>query len=197
MARLEVITGPMFSGKSEELTRRLRRAVFAEKTMMLVRPDMDNRKTRNIFDLVAKEPRLNSYCGLQLAVVNSKQKLQAELDRFSTDILALDEAQFLTFEFLDLIVELLEKNKDHDFTIIVSGLNMDADARPFGIMPDLMARADEILLLTAICTECRNAQASFTQKIGGSGKQIEIGDENIYTARCRKCFVRASKIPLG
>ncbi|MBI2063307.1 MAG: thymidine kinase [Candidatus Yanofskybacteria bacterium] len=196
MARLEVITGPMFSGKSEELARRLRRAVFAEKTMLLVRPDIDNRKTRNIFDLISKDQRLSDYHRLQMARVDSGRKLQIELTHFHTEILAIDEAQFLTFEFLDLILDLLETEKNNDFTIMVSGLNMDADARPFGIMPDLMARADEILLLTAICTECRNAQASFTQKIGGSGKQIEIGDENIYTARCRKCFVKASKLPL-
>ncbi|MBI2063981.1 MAG: hypothetical protein HYT65_03260 [Candidatus Yanofskybacteria bacterium] len=198
MARLEVITGPMFSGKSEELARRLRRAAFAEKTILLVRPGTDNRKTRNIFDLIKKDQKLKNYDKLIMALVNSSQELQDPQTNYTPNILAIDEAQFLLFEFLDLILNLLEENKNNDFTIIVSGLNMDADARPFGIMPDLMARADEILLLTAICTSCQgNKQpAIFTQKIGGSGRQIEVGDENIYCARCRVCFVRASKLPL-
>ncbi len=197
MSRLEIITGPMFSGKSEELARRLRRATFAAKSILLVRPSTDNRKTRNIFDLIENDQRLKDYNRLKMVSLASADELRFLITNHNPDILAIDEAQFLTFvEFLDLIVSLLEENKNKDFTIIASGLNMDADARPFGLMPDLMARADEILLLTAICTKCLDSLAVFTQKIGGSGKQIEIGDENIYTARCRKCFVRASKLPL-
>lgn len=197
MVRLEIITGPMFSGKSEELIRRLRRATLASKTIILVRPATDNRKTRNIFYLIENDPRLKDYRKLKVASIDSADDIRFLMTKYEHDILAIDEGQFLSFEFLDLIVNLLEENKNMDFTIIISGLNMDADARPFGLMPELMARADEILLLTAICTKCRDNLAMFTQKIGGSGKQIEVGDEDIYTARCRKCFVKASKILLG
>lgn len=197
MARLEVITGPMFSGKSEEMVRRLRLAAFTERKLLLVRPSMDSRLERNIFDMVSEDKKLGGYKKLTKESISSAANLDNLINSLNPDILGIDETQFLIYEFLDVIIRLLNKKRRVNFTIIASGLNLDADARPFGLTPELMVRADEVCLLTAICTRCKRSGALFTQKIGGSAKQIEVGGENIYTARCRRCFVRQSEISLN
>jgi len=197
MARLEVIIGPMFSGKSEEMVRRLRRAAFAKKSLLLATPSLDDRKTRNILAIVAKDTKLSSYERLTAHKFDNAQELAEIIRQEKPDVLAMDEAQFPNYDhaLLDLLIDLLNEKKNENFTIIVSGLNLDAEGRPFGIVPDLMARAEEIALLTAICTQCGN-EAFFTQKLKGSQKQIEVGDD-IYTARCRECFIAQSKMNLG
>jgi thymidine kinase len=189
MARLEVITGPMFSGKSEELARRLRRATYANRRIMVIKPTQDYRKSRSIFAIIQEDPRLKDYEYLATRTLSHPKELENLINAFRPNMLAIDEAQFLEAEFLEYIEELLEKNKSRSFTIIVAGLDMDAWRKPFGIMPQLMAIADEVLKLTAICPIClgENGPAIFTQKKGGSGEKIEIGDANIYEARCRVC----------
>jgi len=189
MARLEVITGPMFSGKSEELARRLRRATYANRRIIVIKPTQDYRKSRSIFAIIQEDPRLKNYEYLATRTLSHPKELENLINAFRPNMLAIDEAQFLEAEFLEYIEELLEKNKSRSFTIIVAGLDMDAWRKPFGIMPQLMAMADEVLKLTAICPIClgENGPAIFTQKKGGSGEKIEIGDAKIYEARCRVC----------
>ncbi len=197
MARLEVITGPMFSGKSEELVRRLRRAAFANQSIFLCNPASDVRRTRNIFNLVSNDNKLSSYQHLSRYNITDVENLKEAFDEHKPHILAIDEAQFLflNYEVFDFLVDLLEREKNSDFLIIVSGLCLDADGRSFGVLPELMAKADEICLLNAVCVRCGNP-AIFTQKKpGGSQKQVEVGDENLYEARCRKCFVKQSLLP--
>ncbi len=189
MARLEVITGPMFSGKTEELIRRLRRATFARKRILIARPSTDNRGTRSIFDLIKGDDKLNCYERLASRVLNHVKELRSIVDSWKPDILAIDEAQFFGPELLEYLDELLEKKKSKNFTIIVAGLDMDAWRRPFGIMPQLLAMADEPLKLTAICVACNGENpAIFTQKKGGTGEQVEVGDTGLYEARCRACY---------
>jgi thymidine kinase len=189
MARLEVITGPMFSGKSEELARRLRRATFANRRIAVIKPSQDDRKTRNIFVIIQEDARLRDYKFLVKQTLSHARELKNLVDNFKPDILAVDEAQFLAADFLGYLEELLEKNKSRNFTAIVAGLDMDAWKKPFGMMPQLLAIADEVLKLTAICSKClsKNGPAIFTQKKGGSGEKIEIGDAGLYEARCRVC----------
>jgi len=189
MSRLEVITGPMFSGKSEELARRLRRATYANRRIMVIKPTQDHRKSRSIFVIIQEDPRLKDYKYLATQTLSHPKELENLINAFHPDILAIDETQFLEAKFLEYIEELLEKNKSRGFTIIAAGLDMDAWRKPFGIMPQLMAMADEVLKLTAICPIClgENGPAIFTQKKGGSGEKIEIGDAKIYEARCRVC----------
>lgn len=204
MARLEVITGPMFSGKSEELVRRLRRATFIDRKIVLVKPKTNKREQRNTIDLVLQNERLANYNYLRMASIDTAQELDKLIITFEPDIVAMDELQLLValdggeavaYEFLDYIISALEKRKETKFRIIVAGLDMDAWGRPFGIMPDLMARADEVVKLTAECTKCNGANpAIFTQKIGGSSKLIEEGDTDKYTARCRVCYTKP-KLP--
>src|SRR3989344_299076 len=196
MAKLEVITGPMFSGKSEEMIRRLRVAAFAERNLILIRPNLDKRPERNVFGLVETDPKLRGYSKLISRVVLSANDLNEIVSLHKPNVIGIDEVQFFPHDFLDLIINLLDQKKDDDFKIIASGLNLDAEGCPFGIMPELMARADEITILKAICTKCKSEGAIFTQKTARSIKQGEIGGDNICAVRCRKCFVRQSEIPL-
>lgn len=194
MARLEVVTGPMFAGKSKELLRRLERAAHANRGILLIRPSTDNRDTRNIFDFAETDKKLKDYERLFIRTLNHAKELRAMVNSVKPDILAIDEGQFFDKEdgqgILEFIEELLEKMKSKNFTIIVAGLDMDYRHRPFGIMPQLMAMADEVLKLTAICFVCRDeyGPAIFTQRKGGSGKQVEVGDIGLYEARCRACY---------
>ncbi len=196
MARLEVITGPMFSGKTEESIRRLRRATFVRKRILVVRPSTDNRGARNIFDLIKGDDKLSCYERLATRVLNHVKELRNIVDSWKPDILAIDEAQFFGLELLEYLDELLEKKKSQNFTIVVAGLDMDAWRRPFGIMPQLLAMADEVLKLTAICVACNGENpAIFTQKKGGTGEQVEVGDTGLYEARCRACYYVPSQNP--
>ena len=189
MARLEVITGPMFSGKSKETVRRLEKVTFAKKRIVVVRPSRDDRKTRNIFVIINEDERLKNYDRLATRTLNHAKELRNLVDAFKPDVLALDEAQFFDQEIVEYLDELLEKKKGKNFVIIATGLDMDAWRRPFGIMPQLLAMADEVLKLTAICVACNGENpAIFTQKKGGTGEQVEVGDAGLYEARCRACY---------
>ncbi len=185
---LEVITGPMFSGKSEELLRRIRRAAYADKKIAVIRPGSDNRRTRNIFNLIRDDKKLSKYQNLRMVATNSFDDLESA-DINKAELLAIDEAQFIDRWFLITLADLLN-DSERDMEIIAVGLDMDAWRKPFGIMPDLMARANNVLKLTAICLVCKgkNGPAIFTQKKSvGSGQQVEVGDKNLYEARCRIC----------
>ncbi|MDP2933081.1 MAG: hypothetical protein Q8N81_03025 [bacterium] len=191
---LEAITGPMFSGKSEEVARRLRRAAYADKKIVLMKPGIDNRDQRNIFDIVKEDKKLSTYEFLNMASINSPRDWSYILNPPRFDILAIDEVQLLEKRLGKLLLKSLTKTIQTgcrlDITVIVAGLDMDAWRKPFGIMPDLMAMADNILKLTAICKHCKgqNGLAIFTQKKSiGSGKQVEVGNEELYEARCRAC----------
>lgn len=197
MARLEVITGPMFSGKSEELVRRMGRSAWANRNILLVKPSSENRNTRNIFNLIEGDKargieankKLKEYDRLAKRSLEHPKELGRLVDSFKPALLVIDEIQFFGREILEYLEELLEKMKGKNFTIIAAGLDMDAWRRPFGIMPQLLAMADEVLKLTAVCLVCQgeNGPAIFTQKKGGTGKQVEVGDTELYEARCRVC----------
>lgn len=185
---VEVITGPMFSGKSEELLRRLRRAAYANKKILLLKPGIDDRAVRNIFQFVRKDDKLSVYENIEMRVVNSAKDLGNEFNPPRFDVIAIDEAQFCGKWLLAALMKMVRIACRLDTVVIISGLDMDAWQRPFGIMPQLLAIADTIQKLTAICLHCRgqNGPAIFTQKNSGSTQQIEVGS-NIYEARCRVC----------
>lgn len=198
MVRLEVITGPMFSGKSEELLRRLKRAAYADQRILLLKPAIDSRKTRDIFRLEEKDQKLAGYKNLTKQTIGSPDDLKDECLLLEYDILAIDEVHFFGAWFEKILINVLETAQSLDITIIVSGLDMDYLRQPFGmIMPNLLARADEIIKLTAVCAKCKgaNGPAIFTQKKTETGKHVEIGDEELYEARCRVCHYIPSKNP--
>lgn len=190
MARLEVITGPMFSGKSEELIRRLNRATYAEQNVLVIKPKIDTRNEKKIASRKKRDKKDTEFQeshSFPAQEVSTSKEFVELVSQHKPDVLAIDEAQFFQEWLLELIDEILDKETDTNFKIIVSGLDMDAWKKPFGIMPRLMAMADEVVKLTAVCFKCKKRPANLTHKGGGSSnKQIEVGSK-IYSARCRVC----------
>jgi thymidine kinase len=172
---VEVITGGMFSGKSEELVRRLRRAAIARQNVQVFKPVMDTRHeperliTRDNREFAAR------------AVANSGDLLAA-IDS-GVEVIGIDEAQFFDLG----LVERVEELADRGLRVIVAGLDLDFRRLPFGPMPQLMARAELVDKMHAVCVVC-GAAASFSQRIAGGDEKIQVGDTEAYEARCRACY---------
>jgi thymidine kinase len=175
MGWIEVIVGPMFSGKSEELIRRLRRAEIARQRVQIFKPAIDNRYTKN---------GIVSHSGLEIR--SDLVKVGSEiLDKVEprTEVVGVDEAQFLGDSVVDACVKLADMGK----RVIVAGLDTDFLGRPFEPMPRLLAVAEEITKLLAICVRCGNP-AVHTQRLVASEELIVVGAGGMYEARCRRCF---------
>src|SRR6202158_3188655 len=175
MGWIEVIVGPMFSGKSEELIRRLRRAEIARKREQIFKPLIDQRYAKN---------EIVSHSGLEIRSDNVGTATEV-LHRVepSTEVVGIDEAQFLGEELITVCMKLADMGK----RVIVSGLDTDFMGRPFEPMPRLLAVAEEIVKLLAICMRCGNP-AVHTQRLVASEELIIVGAGNMYEARCRRCF---------
>lgn len=173
--RIEVIAGGMFSGKSEELVRRLRRAAIARQRVQVFKPATDTRHEPD--RLVTRDLR-----ELEAQSVASSAELRAAL-RFGVQVVGIDEAQFFDEGLVDLVTELA----DHGVRVIVAGLDQDFQRRPFGPMPRLLALAEIVDKMHAVCVRC-GAEAHYSQRIAGGGDQVQVGDAEAYEARCRRCF---------
>lgn len=175
MGWIEVVVGPMFSGKSEELIRRLRRAEIARQRVQIFKPEIDQRYTKN---------GIVSHSGLEIPS-ELVRKGEDILDRVAarTEVVGVDEAQFLGETVVDACVKLADLGK----RVIVAGLDTDFMGRPFEPMPRLLAVAEEITKLLAICMHCGNP-AVHTQRLTSSAALIEVGAAGMYEARCRRCF---------
>ncbi len=177
---IEVICGSMFSGKTEELIRRLRRAEYARQKVQVFKPAIDNR-----YD----ETNVSSHTGIQITAqpVNDAADIRAAVQP-DTDVVGIDEVQFLGWDVIDLCTDLAEAGK----RVIVAGLDMDFRGEPFGPMPVLMAQAEAVTKLQAICMVC-GAPASRTQRLVNGkpapydAEVIFVGADEAYQARCRKC----------
>jgi thymidine kinase len=177
---IEVICGSMFSGKTEELIRRLRRAQIAKQEVQVFKPAIDTRFA---------DREVTSHNGIQIEAIPVQNTAQiSEILRADTNVVAIDEAQF----FEDEIVRLCETLADQGLRVIVAGLDMDFRGEPFGPMPALMARSEQVHKLQAICVEC-GGPASRTQRLI-EGKPaayddpvILVGASEVYEARCRGC----------
>jgi thymidine kinase len=178
--QLELICGPMFSGKSEELMRRLRRVGYARKTAILVKPAIDDRYS--VDEVVSHE-------GQRMAarVVRTPEAiLQLAAN---ADVVGVDEGQFLDDSLIDVCEQLVVGG----IRVVIAGLDLDYRQRPFGPMPRLLAMADEVAKLKAVCHSCGEA-AMYTQRLVGgepapfSGETVVIGGLDSYEARCRACF---------
>lgn len=178
---LEVICGPMFCGKSEELIRRIRRAEIARQTFYIFKPTIDNRFSQN---------KIVSRAGVEKNAIPIKCPTDAlfwvKYQKY--DIAAFDEAQFFDKRLVFVVKELINEGK----RVIVSGLDQDFREFGFGPMPELLAMADNVLKLTAICVKCHK-EATTTQRLinGKPAKYDEetilVGNTESYEARCRDC----------
>ena len=172
---IEVICGSMFSGKTEELIRRLRRAQIARQTVSIFKPKIDNRFSSD--HLVShNEQRIPS-----ISVNNSEEILEKVRD---SQVIGIDEAQF----FDNSLVEVCQTLANQGKRVIVAGLDKDFKGEPFEPMPQLLAVSEYITKTLAICVKCGNP-ANHTQRITDSKEQVVVGSEDIYEARCRHCFV--------
>jgi thymidine kinase len=172
---IEVICGPMFSGKSEELIRRLRRAEIARQRVQIFKPTIDQRYSESHI-VSHNDMRIHSEC------VSNAAEVEAKLD-LRTEVIGFDEAQFLGDAMIDLVVKFADMGK----RIIIAGLDTDYLGRPFHPMPELLAVADEITKARAICMQCGNP-AKHTQRLIASEDLIVVGAAGMYEARCRRCF---------
>ena len=171
---IEVICGPMFSGKTEELIRRLRRAQIARQRVVILKPFIDTRFASD--HLVShSDQRIPS---LRIETSEDVQDLAGD-----AEVVGIDEAQFLD----DGLVEVCEALADQGKRVIVAGLDMDYRGQPFDPMPQLLARAEYITKTLAICVVC-GAPAARSQRVGGQSGRIVLGSTDVYEARCRMCY---------
>ena len=179
--RIEVIVGPMFSGKSEELIRRLKRARIARQRVLCFKPDIDLRYHRTAIASHSSQTH-------DAAVVTpTTDRLKAELFEsgkiHEVDVVGLDEVQFFDSEITHLAMELVHLGK----RVILAGLDTTFANEPFGPVPVLMALADEVTKLSAVCMVC-GAPAIHTQRLGQSQELVVVGAAGLYEARCRTHF---------
>src|SRR5579871_2763946 len=175
MGWIEVVVGPMFSGKSEELIRRLRRAEIARQRVQIFKPAIDERYAAN--EIVS-----HSGLGIPSDTVSKAAEIMDKVQP-RTEVIGIDEAQFLGDEVVDVATKQANLGK----RVIVAGLDTDYRGRPFEPMPRLLAVAEEITKLLAICVRCGNP-AVHTQRLVESEELVVVGGGGMYEARCRRCF---------
>jgi len=172
---IEVICGPMFSGKSEELIRRLRRAMIARKRVQVFKPVID---TRYSDDEIVSHGDLR----MKSQVVGHAGEIIERLD-WRAEVVGIDEANFMGTQLVEVAQRLADSGKQ----VIVSGLDTDYMGRPFAPIPDLLALSESITKTLAICMRCGNP-AKHTQRLRGSDDLIVVGAADMYEPRCRRCF---------
>jgi len=171
---IEVICGSMFSGKTEELIRRLKRVKIANLKAEIFKPAVDIRYDE--LNIVSHDTNF-----IQSTPVNSSQNIL--LLAQGVDVVGIDEAQFFDNEIANVCEQLALKG----IRVIVAGLDMDYQGKPFGQMPNLLAVADYITKLHAICVKCGNI-ANNSYRKSNSGAQLVLGEKDLYEPRCRHCF---------
>jgi thymidine kinase len=171
---IEVICGSMFSGKTEELIRRLKRVKIADQTVEIFKPARDTRYSSD--EVVSHDARAISSRSVQ----TSREILDVASH---IDVIGIDEAQFFDENLKAVCEELALRGH----RVIVAGLDMDFRGRPFGPMPDLLAVAEYITKLHAICNHCGNL-ATHTYRLTTDSETVVLGEKDIYEARCRHCF---------
>jgi len=177
---IEVICGSMFSGKTEELVRRIRRTQFGRQKVQVFKPSIDNRYSEDYVQS-HNATRIFSH-----PVSSARDILQLIDD--NTRVVGIDEAQF----FDQSIIDVVQKLANRGMRVIIAGLDMDFMGRPFGPMPHLLAIAENVTKLSAVCVVC-GAPASRSQRLltsnntSTSNEQIVVGAAELYEARCRYC----------
>lgn len=176
---IEVICGSMFSGKTEELIRRLNRARIAKQKVEVFKPAMDTRYDEE--DVVSHDSNKAS----SIPVQNASQILFYAED---FEVVGIDEAQFFGNELVSVCNELAEKGK----RVVISGLDMDYTGKPFGPIPQLMSIAEYVTKVHAICMRCGNL-ANYSHRTVVNDKLVMLGETDAYEPLCRNCFKTATK----
>ncbi len=185
MGRLVLITGPMFSGKTSRLIELLEREILAGRNTLLFKPEIDKRYDTT-FVTTHKGMRLPA---IVLNTDNDGVKKMYELSK-NVDVIGIDEAQFWDHD--SILPEVADRIASEDKIVYVAALNKNHTGSPFKTSMGIIARADQVYSLTAVCAKC-GEDATFTQRVMNGkevfGEQIKIGGTESYEPRCRKCFV--------
>jgi thymidine kinase len=179
---IEVIVGSMFSGKSEELIRRLRRAQIARQKVQVFKPKIDDRYS---IEQIASHSGMTH---VSKPVMTAAEMLAQMED--DTQVVGIDEGQFFDMAIVEAVSDLANSGK----RVIVAGLDQDYMGRPFEPMPQLLSVAEYITKTHAICVKC-GATANYSQRTSDSTERVQVGASDKYEARCRKCFVPHSDSP--
>lgn len=171
---IEVICGSMFSGKSEELIRRVRRAEFAHQPWQVFKPALDNRYDDSAV-VSHSEARV---AGVPVAAASDILNLVKP----DTQLVGIDEVQFFSDEIVKVVSELANRK----VRVICAGLDLDFRGQPFGPMPQLLAMAEYVTKLAAVCMKC-SGPAHRTQRLGSNTDLVVVGATDSYEARCRNC----------
>jgi thymidine kinase len=174
---VEVITGSMFSGKTEELIRRLRRAQFAGLKVEIFKPSLDKRYS---------ETRVVSHDEKSIVSTPVDSSSSILLLAGNVDVVAIDEAQF----FDEGLVDVCKRLADDGIRVLVAGLDMDFMGKPFGPMPALLAVAEFVTKVHAICPRCGNL-AQYSYRKSSDEKIVLLGEKNLYEPLCRNCYNKA------
>lgn len=176
---VEVVCGSMFSGKTEELIRRLRRAQIARMKVEIFKPAMDIRYDET--NIVSH----NENAITSTPVENAQQILLMAND---VEVVGIDEVQFFDSEIVNVCNELANRG----IRVIVAGLDMDFQGNPFGVMPSLMAIAEYVTKVHAICVDCGEL-ANFSHRTVANDKLVMLGEKDSYEPLCRKCFTKKNQ----
>jgi thymidine kinase len=175
---IEVITGSMFSGKTEELIRRLRRAELAGLGALIFKPKYDNRYQSN---QVVSHNQNTIPCETVTSSLEITKVILQQKDFIH--VIGIDEAQFFDME----IIEVVKNLSRQQFRIIIAGLDMDFQGNPFGPMPSLMAISEDVTKVRAICSDCGN-EATFSFRHSGISETLLLGSQDHYRPLCRTCY---------
>ena len=176
---IEVIAGSMFSGKTEELIRRLRRAQYAQQKIEIFKPGVDTRYSK-------EEVVSHNEASIHSTPVSSSSNILLLSE--DVDVVGIDEAQF----FDNGLPEVCTKLAERGIRVVVAGLDMDFKGRPFGPMPYLFAIAEEVTKVHAICLRCGDL-AQFSYRKVQSQEKVLLGETDSYEPLCRKCFIETTK----
>ncbi len=179
---LELICGPMFSGKSEELIRRMRRAQIAKQNVMVFKPKLDTRRGVD---------KVTSHNGnhIEATPVEHAEQILTHVTDTQIQVVGIDEVQFFPHAIIPVVCHLVDAGK----RVLVAGLDLDFRGIPFGPIPVLLAIADQVTKLQAICTQC-GKDAHYTQRLVNNNPArfddpiFQLGAEEAYQARCRNCY---------
>ncbi|MBO4426994.1 MAG: thymidine kinase [Bacteroidales bacterium] len=174
---IEVICGSMFSGKTEELIRRLRRAQFANQKIEIFKPAVDKRYS----DVEVVSHDFHKIESKPIAKAEEMLKVPADVE-----VVGVDEAQF----FADNLVDICQELANRGIRVIVAGLDTDYLGKPFGPIPALLAVAEDVQKVHAICVKCGNL-ANHSHRLNKSKKLVVLGEKDIYEPLCRECYNKA------
>jgi len=173
---IEVVCGSMFSGKTEELIRRIKRATIAKQNVVLFKPALDTRYSRS--DIVSHNKNK-----IKSISIKNPNEIFDHIKQIK--VIGIDEAQFFDVD----IVEVCNQLANLGFRVIVAGLDMDFKGKPFGPIPNLMAIAEYVTKVNAICIKC-GSMANYSHRTSPNKQLVELGETDKYEALCRNCYLK-------